>query len=338
MRLNEIEYLRPILFIQLFFVHAFTIYTVTSWKIPVGIVDISAYDWIARISYSCMLELFTFISGYVFYFVTKGKNTTFYDLFLSKLKRLMIPSIIFSILYYIFLIEHEKIDLILVYEIICGEGHLWYLPMLFSCFLLAFFIKETKKPMFFLLGALFFSSFSRCPNIFRISQVAYYFFFFYLGIFFCRYRTTIISYSNRNLTLALSVLLLILSLVLLLPLNINIKSYHTNTWLGGYFLAALTRFINITYSSIGIVFWYSISLRLSKNILNVPKWIKQFNILSMGVYVFHQFLLMFIYYHTPLPGICGSYLLPWVAIIITLPASVVLSYIFRLSKIGKLLI
>ena len=60
-----------------------------------------------------------------------------------------------------------------------------------------------------------------------------------------------------------------------------------------------------------------------------------FNVLSMGVYVFHQFVLMYLYYHTSLPTICGSYLLPWVAILITFPTSIILSHFFRLNRIGK---
>lgn len=338
MRLNEIEYLRPILFIQLFFVHAFTIYTETSWKIPTGIESVGLYDWIARISYSCMLELFTFISGYVFYFVSNRKAFSFGELFMSKFKRLLIPSILFSILYYLLLMERKVLNFQLIYEIICGEGHLWYLPMLFGCFLLLYFIKDVKKPCCFLFIALIISVFSRCPNIFRISQIAYYFFFFYLGVNICRYRESIILYILRGRVFIFISVLLILSLTLLLPLNIRFKSYIVDTWLTGYFVSALTRFINIIYSSIGIAFWYSISVHISQMVTRVPECIKHFNILSMGVYVFHQFILMFLYYYTSLPDICGSYLLPWIAIGLALPTSVMLSYIFRLSKIGKLLI
>lgn len=338
-RLNEIEYLRPILFVQLFFVHAFTIYTVTSWEIPAGIGAVDLYDWIARISYSCMLELFTFISGYVFYFVSNKKEITFNGLVLSKFRRLIIPSIIFSMLYYWLLMKHERFSFQLIYEIICGKGHLWYLNMLFGCFLLSYFIKDVKKSFWFLCGALIVSVFSRCPNIFRISQIAYYFFFFYLGVNICRYRELIVKYIIRNKWILFFVtILLVLSLVLLLPLNIQIKSYIADTWIVGYFIAALARFINIIYSSIGIAFWYVVAILISQKVAVVPKCIKQFNILSMGVYVFHQFLLMFLYYHTSLPDICGTYLLPWIAISIAFPASVILSYIFRLSNIGKSLI
>ena len=185
MRLNEIEYLRPILFIQLFFTHAFTIYTCSSWSVPDGIEKLALYEWIERISYSCMLELFTFISGFVYYFAASNRNQTYPQLILSKFKRLMIPSIIFSVFYYILLMNHQNVSWQLLYDIICGVGHLWYLPMLFQCFLIAYFIKDSNSPLCFLLLTIILSSFSRCPNIFRFSQVAYYLFYFYLGICCC---------------------------------------------------------------------------------------------------------------------------------------------------------
>ena len=339
MRLREIDFLRPILFIQLFLVHAFTIYTETSWPVPVGIVDVDSYDWIARLSYSCMLELFTFISGYVYYFVSTKKESSLGELFISKFKRLIVPSLVFSILYYWLLMDHREVGIKLIYNIICGQGHLWYLPMLFGCFIIAYFIKNTKKPGIFLIVACLISAFSRCPNVFRISQIAYYFFFFILGVFTCRYRHEALSVFKQNFTpLALSIsTLFILSLVFLLPLNICLKEYSTDIWIEGYLMSALIRFINIVYSVIGIAFWFFISIRLSQCISTTPNWINQFNVLSMGVYIFHQFVLMFLYYYTPLPSVCGSFILPWVAILLTLPLSLLLSYLFRLSKFGKAL-
>lgn len=339
MRLNEIEYLRPILFIQLFLVHAFTIYTTTSWEIPAGIENIKIYDWIAKVAYSCMLELFTFISGYVYYFVSLKKNMGFLRLVYTKFKRLIIPSILFSILFYLLLMEPKEFDLSLLYEIICGEGHLWYLPMLFGCFLLGYMLKNTKYPLLVLMMEVVVSAFSRFPNIFRVSQIAYYFSFFYMGMFICRYREIIqdIVTSRKNCAIIISGILYIVGLIVLLPICVQLKEYHYTTWIEGYLVSAMARFTNIVYATLGIVFWYIISLRVA-DVLAPPFWIKQFNILSMGVYVVHQFILMFLYYYTELPRICGSYSLPWVAIIIALPSSVLLSYLVRQTKIGKSLI
>lgn len=337
MRLTEIDYLRPILFIQLIFTHAFTIYTITSWRIPADIGSVEIYNWVARVSNSCMLELFTFISGYVYAFVSTRKKSNFKDIVFSKFRRLMLPSILFSILYYILLMNHEDSGLIVIYDIICGEGHLWYLPMLFGIFLIVYFIKETKRPLLALVLLSLISVFSRCPNIFRISQIAYYTVFFYFGFVVCQHREAFINYvSSRNKSTIIIVGgIYVLSLTILLPLNVHLKSLYTGTWISGYFLAALTRFVNIIYSFIGITFFYYISILLSCQLKNVSPLIIRFNILSMGVYVFHQFVLMYLYYYTLLPTICGSYLLPWVAILITFPVSVFISYVFRLTKFGK---
>ena len=95
--------------------------------------------------------------------------------------------------------NHKEFGLSLIYEIICGEGHLWYLPMLFGCFVIAHFTKDANKPFVLLIVAFVVSAFSRCPNIFRISQIAYYFFYFYVGLFVYNYRELIINYvSLRN--------------------------------------------------------------------------------------------------------------------------------------------
>ena len=340
MRLKEIEYLRPILFVQLFCTHAFTIFTASSWKMPVGIERIELYDWIARLSYSCMLELFTFISGYVFFFVSQNKDLPFGKFVYSKFRRLMVPSIIFSILYYLFFIHDEESGLYLIYNILCGEGHLWYLPMLFVCFLIAFFVRNVKRKHLLLIGALVISSFSRFPNVFRMSQVSYYFFFFYLGIFVCRDRAFLIRYliKNWNMVFISISVLFVLSLAILLPLNVELKLYNADSWIYGYFLSAGIRFINIVYSTVGVAFWYVISIRLAQKIIRMPVWIPHFNVLSMGVYIFHQFILMFLDYHTTFPAFCGSIVYPWFSIFISMPVSVLLSYTLRLTKIGKSLI
>ena len=234
--------------------------------------------------------------------------------------------------------NHKEFGLSLIYEIICGEGHLWYLPMLFGCFVIAHFTKDANKPSVLLIVAFVISAFSRCPNIFRISQIAYYFFYFYVGLFVYKYRELIINYvSLRNNTKKLlwGGGIFVLSIIVLLPLNVYLKSLNLDTWIKGYFLAALIRAINIVYSSIGIAFWYYVSILLSRKSTKVPSMVIHFNVLSMGVYVFHQFVLMYLYYHTSLPTICGSYLLPWVAILISFPTSIILSHFFRLNRIGK---
>lgn len=57
-----------------------------------------------------------------------------------------------------------------------------------------------------------------------------------------------------------------------------------------------------------------------------------------GVYIFHQFLLKALYYHTSLPAIVSIDLLPWVCIIITVILSLVLVFVTLKTRIGRFLI
>ena len=59
------------------------------------------------------------------------------------------------------------------------------------------------------------------------------------------------------------------------------------------------------------------------------------NITSFGIYLFHQFILQFLYYHTSLPYITGTYLLPWVGLLITLVGSVLLSELCLKTRLGR---
>jgi len=99
-QLDEVNIIRPIVIVLLVLMHSFTIYA-GGWSMPEGIHDVRAYFWIAKMSFSCMLEIFVFISGYLFaYQIYELKmKYTFKKILSSKFKRLIIPSIVFSLFY-----------------------------------------------------------------------------------------------------------------------------------------------------------------------------------------------------------------------------------------------
>lgn len=71
---------------------------------PNGIHAVKIYYWIASLSYSFMLETFVFISGYVFGYQVRtkfGNNVDFHNCVTKKAKRLLVPSIVFSAIYFI---------------------------------------------------------------------------------------------------------------------------------------------------------------------------------------------------------------------------------------------
>ena len=56
---------------------------------------------------------------------------------------MILPSIIFSIIYFLLFYEYKGLGNA-VYSIINGCGHMWYLPMLFWCFVFGWLLEQIK--------------------------------------------------------------------------------------------------------------------------------------------------------------------------------------------------
>lgn len=65
------------------------------------------------------------------------------------------------------------------------------------------------------------------------------------------------------------------------------------------------------------------------NGLRVPNWLVKVNSICFGVYIFQQFILMYLYYHTALPIIVGAYWLPWFGVVVTLILSILFSILLK---------
>ena len=150
-RLADVVVIRNILIVLLVFYHAFAIYS-GAWSPIKGFPEIKTYWWLDKLSYAFMLELFVFVSGYVFGYQVRVKGESKLqakDLFWGKFKRLMIPCMVFSLLY-ILLFGHitQPIQKTL-YGLMNGVGHMWFLPMLFWCFVGTWIIEKSFKEMTF---------------------------------------------------------------------------------------------------------------------------------------------------------------------------------------------
>ena len=71
---------------------------------------------------------------------------------------------------------------------------------------------------------------------------------------------------------------------------------------------------------------------------SLSKWIVEIGNYGYGVYIFHQFILMWLYYKTTLPLVVGPYLLPWVGLIVALIGSYLLTVLMRSTKLGRKLL
>lgn len=145
---------------------------------PTGIEPNESYKWVAYLSQAFRLEAFVFVSGYIFQLqLRKHKFADIKSLAISKFKRLIIPCWIFGVFYYLIL-KPTATPL----PIVVGIGHLWYLPTLFYCFIVAYwlFSKQLSQTTL-LVSAFLLIVFSILPIPFQINLACYYLFFFLLG-------------------------------------------------------------------------------------------------------------------------------------------------------------
>lgn len=319
--------------------HAFIVFD-GGWKEPVGFVPCELYKWIARVTYSFMLETFVFISGYVWAFqhVELKRMETFGQLVIKKLQRLMLPCLLFGILYQLTLTRNEG-GVTIITNAVQGIAHLWFLPMLFWCFIGAYLLNMTKLPTvwrFFLLVLLSLVSYMPLPM--QMSRSMYYLLFFYSGYVAYRHREHIRAVvSGRRIIVLWGLFFLIF--ILLRTFDEHLEGIETESKLLASRCAihSLRRAVQLIYASIGLVASFYSAMYFVKS-HTTGKWIMKIGVYCMGVYIFQQFFLQALYFHTSFPETAGSMLLPWMGFVITLPLSLFVSYAIRLTKLGRIIL
>jgi hypothetical protein len=341
-QLADANIIRPIIILLLVIMHSFTMYA-GSWTMPEGIENVRAYFWVGKIASSFRLEMFVFISGYLFAFQVYElkKKYLLKDIAFNKFKRLIIPSIFFSLLY---VILFRPLSFKWVYDIFNGAGHLWYLPMLFWCFIGSYFLMKIKMDeKLKLLGLLVLSMLSPIvsPLPLRIGTAFYYLFFFYWAIYIYieREREGIIrKYAKAKMIVIISVVFFILFIASTLLIE-RIKSFETNVLLQKVFYSLIAKDLRIFYATIGLFAMYiSINYLAEIKKIKIPQWLINSNKLCYGIYIYHQFILMILYYKTSLPQMCGTYWLPIIGCITTIIISIILTKLTLQFRFGKFLI
>lgn len=301
--LYDVVVIRLILIVLLVQYHSFAIYN-GAWSMPEGIHEVHSYWWLASFAYSFMLEAFVFISGYVWGFQVRTKYDGIVDFnrtVVKKAKRLLIPSLIFSLIYLICFNRNDSMTLGgQIYYVLNGAGHMWFLPMLFWCFVA----------------------------------------FFYCGYCIQRNDIKITALLTRR-NIAISALLYLVFFVSskLLFNNDSIVAFSEESVMHKAIFLMSHRIAVLVYSGLGLAFIYIlINYLLKKNMVNVRPVMIKFSAYCFGVYIFQQFILKYIVYNGALISLLGSYWLPWVAFVITLLLSVGLSWGMLKTRVGRFLI
>lgn len=150
--LEDIVLLRLLLIFLLIWNHAFAPYS-GHWSPISNMENITAYKWLVLIVYPMRIQALIFISGYLLGYTSLRKTDClhFKNCVIKKIKRLILPSIIFSILYCIIFYDINHPINEIAYSIINGAGHMWFLPMLFWCFVGVYIAEKLKiKPIYVL--------------------------------------------------------------------------------------------------------------------------------------------------------------------------------------------
>ena len=307
-----------------------------------------AYWWLDKLSYAFMLEMFVFISGYVFGFQvrTKGEEKLkAKNLLWGKFKRLMIPCMIFSLLYILLFGNITQPVHKTLYGLVDGVGHMWFLPMLFWCFVGVWVIEKLHfKPKVILPILVVASLVSFLPLPLRIGSTMYYMLFFYVGYILQKEDVSL----ERFYTLKHSVLALLLFCILF-PTFTLLKDKLGNVLGGGNVVDnqliikalnfSLSKLFQIIYAFVGLaMLLLFVGYKQKARKGEVPKWLTSLGGLCFGVYLLQQFILKGLYNYTSLPTIFGCYWLPWVGFVVTLISSVLIAFLMVKTKIGRFLI
>lgn len=341
-RLDNVIIIRFVLVFLLVFYHSFAIYG-GSWQAIAGYPEIPAYSWLDWLSYASMLEMYVFISGYVLGFQVRTKGyvkLSTKSIVGAKFKRLMIPSIVFSLVYLLMFEDFHQSLLTNIYNIIIGVGHMWFLPMLYLCFICVWFIEKIKiKPKVALVLVLLLSLISINGLPFRISLTMYYLFFFYCGYYIQKNDLSFERFYFGKYLIACSVIFVILFVTLTL-----VRQNLDYIFADQKILVQIVKFIigkgcQILYSSVGIVtLMLFAGCCLNNRHRPLPKYVHLVGSLSFGVYLIQQFILQIIYYHTPYPIYWGCFWTPWISFVITLVVSLIISKLMIMNRAGRYLI
>jgi hypothetical protein len=213
--------------------------------------------------------------------------------------------------------------------------------MLFVCFIATWIVNHFHwKPYIIIpiLLLLMTFKFTGYKILDRLDIRPYYLFYFYIGYCLKAYRISPIPYAKiRNILLLAILGILFFYLV---------KSHHLQKM--EFVLFSISRFHFMINSLYFFMYIYSIPATAALYLLCMRLvYIKNVTVsqrlisltgLCFGVYLFQEFILQYMYYHTTIPQHVHPYILPWLGFIVTLTLSLLFTKLLLLTKVGRWMI
>lgn len=363
--LFEISIIRPLIIFLLVVYHTLCVFT-GGWTVPQGVPANDVYWWLGHLISGFRIETIAFVGGYVFCYqcVELGRRQGLPAFVWKKFKRLIVPCFVFGTVYYLlFRYNPDRFSWrVAFWRVANGVEHLWFLPMLFWCFILCWgidrllhWLREKHEAWYrpvgwVLLVVLAGLSLLRVTGLkMGLSRVPYFLFYFYMGYWLRALwgNRKVVGYNGWMLVLlwGLYALLLLLHLQathLRLP-GSPVECPH---WLRGL-LPVTLRLLTLGHTAGGIVALYAtVMLWLSRHRTAEAQpggWLRECSRLCYGVYVLHMFFMQPIYYLSGFPQWCcdsvvGVWLMPWGVLAVTLALSVAGTWLLLRTRVGRFLI
>ena len=297
-RRYDIELLRILAMLSIVMGHCFAIYGV--WTTPLSLErspEYSLYCGVNPILIYWALPIFTAISGYLIgYRGVFASNSFNYKAFIwKKTKRLYFPAVFFSLLYALLFHREVFYDIRLLSRVfIDGQGHLWFLCMLFLLYVLAYPVyllcqKRTKYWGMFLCSMVICIVSCFFPLGTSIFTVFFYQVFFFIGAYIGSGHKA--SRPRRARSLWLSIVARgVLYVVAFYLLSVIKESRFVTCVVERYpsFLFFQHWFFRMLIGLLSIVLTLSI-LPISAHLCEVLQRVAS---LSYKIYIVHQFILV----------------------------------------------
>lgn len=273
------------------------------------------------------MPMFVFISGYLFFFqLQENKFQTLFQLLKKKGMRILIPYFIFGLVMMATTGNFHPLELLHG-----GYWHLWFLPMLFWCFLISYFLKDIRNKWIVLTIILAAFSVSLCgkflPRIMGLHNITIWYCWFLLGGGIFTHQDAIVKILTKY---KISVLLPIVYIVLIIWCP---TEYGDVTW--QYLVSS---------SCIVVFLWYLFHI-LPQNIIKFFNPIMNFSQYSYGIYIFHNWMALYLISNTAqrilnLPSIAQEHIIlfPLSFFVVTMFVSFLLSALLLRTRFGRFLI
>lgn len=289
----EVSIIRTVTVILVAFIqHSFAPYG-NAWnfipEIPNNI--LIGYGIMATIFNNISMPLLIFISGYLYarLYIENGKYHSYSKLISNKIHRLLVPAYIFGIIFSLTLTP-EFLTFSNCSNIINGYAHLWYLPVLFWCFVIAPLFIERKRWIIevILLLMTFVFIYVPLPRILGLGFHMY-FFYFVLGINIAKYQNILRYFGN----VWRKVLLYFITIICLFILCLYDKNGYTdNSLLLFSFSEKIIAIIRNMYRVTAIISILILTIQITNKVNIVDnKFFRFLDKTSFGVYIFHMWIM-----------------------------------------------